>query len=89
LFLLVRVKDGVTKPARELIGEFGGPDTPPGGDVEPVNGGVFAAPGQTITGLVDLRAGRYVYFCPLPVQGGNGDADDHASRGMIGELRVR
>lgn len=31
----------------------------------------------------------HIYFCPLPVEGGNGDSDDHASHGMLGEFRVR
>lgn len=88
LFLLARVKEGVATPMDELVSQFQGPDTAPDADIEFVNGGTFAPPGASTTGLVELRPGRYIYLCPLPVEGATSEADDHASRGMKGELTV-
>jgi len=89
LFLVARIKPTVVTPLHDLIAQYRGPETPADADIEYVDGGAFAAPHQTTTGLVDLRPGRYLYFCPIPVTGGTGETDDHASHGMIGEFRVR
>lgn len=88
LFLAARVKDGVSKPLDQLVAQFAGPDTPGDADIEFVNGGTFAPPGSSASGLVELRPGRYIYLCPLPVAGSQSETDDHARHGMAGEFTV-
>jgi hypothetical protein len=86
LLLVLRVKDGVTKPVADLAREFHLPDDQQT-DFDGVAGGAFAFPSTTADGLITLRPGRYVYLCPIPV-GDAPDGPDHASQGMLGELRV-
>lgn len=88
LLLFARVKDGVTKPLDALLPQFLGQDTAPDAEIEYVPGGVFALPKQTTYGVAKFRAGRYIYLCPLPVNGGASPGEDHATRGMQGEFVV-
>lgn len=83
LFLVIRVKDGVTKPLEQLVHEDWA-----SADFDGFGGGAFAFPGVTANGLVDLKPGRYLYLCPIPLNGEQPGGPDHASKGMRGEFRV-
>ena len=85
LLLLVRVKAGVTKSVDELAGELrASQDT----DFDGFAGRVFALPASTAYGLVDVKPGRYLYVCPLPLKENDFGGPDHAMKGMRGELTV-
>jgi hypothetical protein len=83
VMVVFRKNDGETRTAEELLALPEEEGQAAGTDV----GGVFAEPGASSVGLVNLTPGNYVYFCPIPIGGGD-DGPPHFTQGMYGEFTV-
>ncbi len=83
VMVVYRKNDGETRTAEELLALPEEEGQQAGSEV----GAVFAGPGSTSVGLVSLTKGSYVYFCPIPVGGGD-DGPPHFTKGMFGEFTV-
>ena len=95
VFLLLRKPEGDTREDTAIVGEF--LEREFSGDAAQMSevqdevvpgGGPFAMPGSTGSHVLDLSAGTYIYWCPIP-QGETGDGPPHFALGMIGELTVQ
>jgi hypothetical protein len=83
VMIVYRKNDGETRSAEELLALPEEEGQKAGSEV----GAVFAMPGASSIGLVLLTRGDYVYFCPIPVGGGD-DGPPHFTKGMYGEFTV-
>jgi hypothetical protein len=81
--VVFRVADGVTATPQDLLAlpedEFG--------ETLTSVGGVTAAPGMSGAIFSDLRPGRHIAVCFMPVGGGE-DGPPHFTQGMVGEFEV-
>ncbi|MDA0350668.1 MAG: hypothetical protein O3A10_00470 [Chloroflexi bacterium] len=94
VFLLIRKPEGDTRESGEVVGEFlekiSSGDPAQIGEVVDQNvsgGGPFAIPGGSGSHVLDLSAGTYIYWCPIP-QGESGEGPPHFALGMVGEFAV-
>jgi plastocyanin len=94
VFLLLRKPDGDAREDATIVGDFlekasSGDPAQMGEVLDEIvpGGGPFAQPGSEGSHILDLSAGTYVYWCPIP-QGESGEGPPHFTLGMIGELTV-
>jgi hypothetical protein len=86
-FIIFKKAEGETRTAQEILED---PKTEEEGPGE-FAGAVFAAPGKTAGGFLDLAAGDYLAVCFIPVGSAAGEEADgppHFTRGMVKELAV-
>lgn len=87
-FIIFKKAEGETRTAEEILND---PKTEEEGPGE-FAGAVFARPGSTAGGFLDLAAGDYLAVCFIPVgsSAGEGEADGppHFTRGMVKEFSV-
>jgi hypothetical protein len=83
VMVVFRKNDGETRTAEQILALPEEEGQKAGSEV----GAVFAGPGMRSVGLVSLTKGNYVYFCPIPIGGGQ-DGPPHFTQGMFGEFNV-
>lgn len=81
---IARIKDDVKMSAAELLKL---PEDEGRSKVENI-GGTFAEPGKSDSAVTDLKPGRYLAACFVPVGGGE-EGPPHASKGMFAEFEVK